>query len=60
MNIYDIREAINITDWVVESITGIKRMDRVLKKETELNDITANRLLEALEQLLQNKPVQYV
>ena len=32
-NIYEAREAANITDWVFESIAGIKRSDRIVNKQ---------------------------
>jgi release factor glutamine methyltransferase len=59
-NIYDEREATNIADWVFENITGIKRIDRMLNKQTQLSHIATGQLNNALEQLLQYKPVQYV
>ncbi len=58
--IYDEREAANITDWVFESITSIKRLDRIINKEKQLNNSTIEQLYINLLQLLQHKPVQYV
>ena len=58
--IYDERESSNITDWVFESIAKIKRLDRITVKNKEFDNSTIRLLDDALEQLLQHKPVQYV
>lgn len=58
--IYDEREANNIADWVFESIAGVKRLDRITNKAKQFDDLTINQLDNTLQQLLQNKPVQYV
>jgi len=58
--IYDEREANNIVDWVFESIAGIKRSDRLAGKQNELSISTIEQLNNALQQLMQHKPVQYV
>jgi len=56
-SIYDLREAGNITDWVFESVAGIKRIERLIRKNEQLNF----KLLDvALKDLLTAKPVQYV
>ena len=59
-NIYDGREAANIADWVFENITGTKKIERTLNKQTQLSNTIIERLNDTLEQLLQHKPVQYV
>ena len=59
-SIYDEREAANITDWVMEHITGQKRIDRLLNKEALLTDTQEKRLSNILPQLAAHKPVQYV
>ncbi|MEO6221085.1 MAG: peptide chain release factor N(5)-glutamine methyltransferase, partial [Ginsengibacter sp.] len=59
-NIYEEREATNIADWVFENITGIKRIERTLNKQTQLSKIVVEQLNNALEQLLQHRPIQYV
>jgi release factor glutamine methyltransferase len=59
-NIYDEREAANITDWVFENIAGLKKIDRTLGKQNELSTTIASQLHDALKELLQYKPVQYV
>ena len=55
--IYEPREAQSITDWVFESIAGIKRLDWLLKQHEEID---TQKLFEALDELLTHKPVQYV
>ena len=59
-SIYERREAANITDWVFENITGFKRLERSIYKNTELKDDKVQQLEKYLEELLQHKPVQYV
>ena len=58
--IYDERESANITDWVFESIANIKRIDRVTHKDQEMIGSTVGKLNDVLEQLLTNRPVQYI
>ncbi|MDQ6756982.1 MAG: peptide chain release factor N(5)-glutamine methyltransferase [Bacteroidota bacterium] len=58
--IYDERESENITDWIFESIAKIRRLDRLANKQKAISDSTINQLNNALQQLLQHKPVQYV
>ncbi|MGH2645959.1 MAG: hypothetical protein ACRDE8_00260, partial [Ginsengibacter sp.] len=35
-SVYESREAANIADWVFESITGFKRLERSMKRNVEL------------------------
>jgi len=58
-SIYDDREANNITDWVFEHVTGLKKWQRRNNQNT-LPDTQKNQLGQYLEELLQSKPVQYV
>ncbi|HUS00799.1 MAG TPA: peptide chain release factor N(5)-glutamine methyltransferase [Chitinophagaceae bacterium] len=58
--IYDEREANNIADWVFESIAGGTRLDRISNKQQAISSSTIQQLNNALQQLLQHKPVQYV
>lgn len=57
---YDDREAGLIADWVMESLTGLKRIDRL----THASDSLSTAVLEQFEnyrnQLLAHRPVQYV
>lgn len=57
--IYDKREAESIADWVIEHITGKKRWERRLNDEL-LNPQQEKKLRKYTQQLLTNKPVQYV
>jgi release factor glutamine methyltransferase len=59
-NIYDKREAANVTDWVFENITGLKKTDRNINKQQELSNESEEQLHRSLQELLQHKPVQYV
>lgn len=58
--LYDEREAANICDWVMEHITGKKKIDRLLDKQ----EILPNELLAKLDHITQelntHRPVQYV
>lgn len=58
-NVYDDREASNISDWVFENITGLKRLQRRHDQST-LSNTQKVQLENYLEELLQSKPVQYV
>jgi release factor glutamine methyltransferase len=58
--LYDDREAANIADWVIENITGQRRIERILYKDLPLNNSQQQQLETFTQQLLQNKPVQYV
>lgn len=58
--VYDRREAANIADWVLEHLTGLKRIDRVVHKDQLITEPIAGQLKKAAEQLAQHMPVQYV
>ena len=58
--IYDEREADNIGDWVFEKVTGLKRLERRLNRDSRLNEIYFTKLQNYLKELLGHKPVQYV
>ena len=58
--IYNLNEATVISDWVFESLAGIKRFDIIKDPNQQLVN-TKNREIEiALAALLQHKPIQYV
>lgn len=57
---YEQREAENIAGMVIENITGLKRMDRVLQKDAGLSTEQQEKLNEYTTLLLQHQPVQYV
>ncbi|MFL5745903.1 MAG: peptide chain release factor N(5)-glutamine methyltransferase [Niastella sp.] len=58
--LYDNREAANIADWVMEHVTGLRKIDRIVHKQSSLAPDGADRLQEYTRQLLTHKPVQYV
>lgn len=58
--LYDEREAVNITDWVMEHITGKKRIDRLLDKQAMLTTSQQLQLDTILQELATHKPIQYV
>ena len=58
--IYDKREAGNIADIVMESVTGYKKSERVIHKTSRLSNELSERLEKYLIDLEQQKPVQYV
>ncbi|PSL31886.1 peptide chain release factor N(5)-glutamine methyltransferase [Chitinophaga ginsengisoli] len=57
---HDQREAANIAHIVMEHITGLSKMDRIVYKDKELTALQAIQLEQALTALLAHQPVQYV
>lgn len=58
--IYDERESANIADWVLESIGGCKRSERISKPDKYFDSPALLKLNNALQQLMAHRPVQYV
>ncbi|MBA4167677.1 MAG: peptide chain release factor N(5)-glutamine methyltransferase [Chitinophagaceae bacterium] len=58
--LYDPREAANITDLVMENITGLQKIDRMVSKESVLSDESFNTLNKYISALNDHEPVQYV
>lgn len=58
--VYDSREAGNITDWVLENITGRTRMERVIHKGLIMDAGQQARLDSISRDLLSFKPIQYI
>ena len=58
--LYDDREASNIANWVIEHLTGLKKIDRIISKNIQLNTELENELIRIIGELLTHKPVQYV
>ncbi|HYM93155.1 MAG TPA: peptide chain release factor N(5)-glutamine methyltransferase [Chitinophagaceae bacterium] len=58
--IYEEREALTISDWIIENITGSPKTDRIANKEKELADGQKLQLDKYLQKLLNHEPVQYV
>ena len=59
-SIYEESEASQVTDWVLENITGSKKSERMLYKNALLTNDEENRLKEYTARLVQQEPVQYV
>ncbi len=57
--IYDSREAANIADWVIEHVTGQRKIDRIVYKDLPLSEEQQMQLRKIAGELLQHKPVQY-
>ena len=58
--IYPEGEASNITDWVMEHLTGSKKAERMIYKNEFITDEEEKKLYQYTERLLQHEPVQYV
>ena len=58
--LYEPREAANIAHLVVEHITGLSKLDRIIYKDRTLELLQQAQLEQAVEALLQQQPVQYV
>lgn len=59
-NIYEEGEASQITDWVMEKITGSIKTERMLYKNATLTPGEENQLKDYKERFLQHEPVQYI
>lgn len=57
---YDQREAMAIANLVMEKITGLKRIDRLMDSHRVLSIVETEQLAQYSSQLLQGKPLQYV
>ena len=60
LSIYDDREARNIADIITEYITGFKGTDRMLNKNTLLNNVQESKYKDCINRLIQHEPVQYI
>jgi len=58
--IYESRESTTISGWVLEKITGLTSIDRLVHKDLPLTGQQEKKLHEYLEDLLAHRPVQYV
>ncbi|OQP60790.1 N5-glutamine methyltransferase family protein [Niastella populi] len=58
--LYDNREAANIADWVLEHVTGMRKIDRIMHKQSLLLPERLEQLQQYTRELLTHKPVQYV
>ena len=60
ISLYSQREAANITDWVLENITGKKKIDRILYKSSLLTPKESLLFEKYATDLEAGRPVQYV
>ena len=58
--LYDNREAATISDWVMEHVTGMRKIDRIMHKQSLLSPDRLTLLQQYTSELLTHKPVQYV
>ncbi len=58
--IYEEGEASQITDWVMEKLTGSKKVERMLYKHENITKEEESLLEQYTKRLLQHEPVQYV
>lgn len=58
--LYEQREAANICDWVMEHLTGKRKIDRLLDADLALTTSQQIQLEEYTRELLAHRPVQYV
>lgn len=60
LSYYDTREAAQICDWVLEHVSGKKRIDRLIEKAALLTADQQLRLAQILAELQSHRPIQYV
>ena len=60
LTLYEDREAATITDWVMEKITGWKKLDRIIHKNMPLTTEGLETFHQYTRELLNHRPVQYV
>ncbi|MEX6686320.1 peptide chain release factor N(5)-glutamine methyltransferase [Danxiaibacter flavus] len=58
--VYEQREAATIAGWVMENVTGMRRVDRLIHKDRLLTAAELDQLNSYTQRLLQHEPVQYV
>ncbi|HEX9513398.1 MAG TPA: peptide chain release factor N(5)-glutamine methyltransferase [Puia sp.] len=58
--LYEDREAATITDWVMEKITGWRKLDRIIHKNVPLTAEGLELFRLYIRELLNHRPVQYV
>ncbi len=59
-SIYEEGEAAQVTDWIMEKITGSKKTERMLYKNSTLSHDEEIQLRSCTERLIQHEPVQYI
>lgn len=58
--VYDAREAANIAHLVMEHITGLGKLDRVVHKDADLSPVQETQYHQAMKALLEHRPVQHI
>jgi release factor glutamine methyltransferase len=58
--LYGEREAAQIADWVMENITGQKKIDRIVNRDLRLSPVQLDIFWQYIKGLAGHKPVQYV
>jgi release factor glutamine methyltransferase len=58
--VYENSEAATITDWVLQKLTGLTKIDRLINKYKELAEGQQLQLADYIVQLCSHRPVQYV
>lgn len=58
--VHDTREAVNIAHLVMEHITGLGKLDRIVHKDGDLTPAQETQYQEILASLLAHRPVQYI
>jgi release factor glutamine methyltransferase len=58
--IYPESEASQVTDWVMESLTGSTKAERMIYKNSDITPKEETQLQEYAERLMKHEPVQYV
>ena len=58
--LYEEREAGNISEWVMEGVSGIKKADRLIHKNKLLSPEQELQLQQYSKRLLSHEPVQYI
>lgn len=58
--IYDEREAYNIAELILEHLTGLKRIDRIIQRQQELEADAETTLRQYIRELRLHTPVQYL
>ncbi len=58
--VYDEGESSQMTDWIMENITGSKKAERMIYKNAALTPIEETQVKQYTERLLQHEPLQYV
>ncbi len=58
--VYEGREAATMADWVLEHLTGWKKIDRLVRKHEALSPQQLEKFSAFIEDLVRHRPVQYV